>query len=273
MIQNTLTLIESRSILATVGRESGRLDDAKSSFGDALSSIEKQLAAHADATNRRIYFQVLLESTLLECSRGGATAVKIGALVDALRDHENSVRKNPENSIVRCRAVAGYLAIGQLFAASGATNAALENLNRAAELIAPGLETTPDHRRLRALESRVETARGDALYQSGKKDEASATANRALAVALKLAGEDPSYFYDLACALSLKARLNAPEPGPAVAAVAALRKAVDFGFDNVYKLRNDEYLEPIRGRVDFQRLVVDAEKKAVGTAVGPCGAK
>ena len=77
MIQNTLTLIESRSILATVGRESGRLDDAKSSLGDALSSMKKHLEAHADATNRRIYFQVLLESTLLECSRGGATAGKL----------------------------------------------------------------------------------------------------------------------------------------------------------------------------------------------------
>jgi hypothetical protein len=34
-----------------------------------------------------------------------------------------------------------------------------------------------------------------------------------------------------AIALSLKARLSAPEPGAASAAVAALRKAMDFGFD------------------------------------------
>ena len=87
-----------------------------------------------------------------------------------------------------------------------------------------------------------------------------------MAVALKLAGEDPSYFYDLACALSLKARLSPKEPGPAADAVTALRKAVEFGFDNVYKLKNDEHLAAVRGRGDFQALVNDAEKNAAAAA-------
>jgi hypothetical protein len=49
--------------------------------------------------------------------------------------------------------------------------------------------------------------------------------------------------------------------------VAALRKAVEFGFDNVYKLKNDEQLAPFRPLEDFQMLVRETEKKVAARVV------
>jgi tetratricopeptide (TPR) repeat protein len=261
MVQNTLTLIESRTTLATVERESGRIDDARRSFGDSLPRMKKQFEALADRTNRRIYFQASLESTLIELSRPGDAAAKLSPLVEVLRDQENSLQAHSDNSFGRCEAVAIALALVQVGAANDAPTVALEKLNRAAALLAPGLEIAPDHPRLRGLKARLETMRGTQLYRGGKTEEASAAASIAVAVAEKLAGEDPSYCYDLACALALKTRLSPNEPGPPAAAVAALRKAVEFGFDNVYKLKNDQQLTPIRSREDFQTLLHDTERR------------
>ena len=140
-------------------------------------------------------------------------------------------------------------------------------------MLRAGLELTPKHHRLRSQKARLETARGTALDRCGNRRGALAAVDQAVTVAEKLTAEDPSYLYDLGCALALKARLNGLSPDRPAAAVAALRKAVDFGFDNVYKLKNDQYLEPIRRREDFQGLVSDAEKKAVGPTIGQRGAK
>ncbi len=92
MIQNTLTLFENRCILATLERESGRVDDARKVLEDTLAQIKKQFEAAASAMNRRVYFQVLLESTLIECSRGGDTTVKLGPLERNLREQETSLQ-------------------------------------------------------------------------------------------------------------------------------------------------------------------------------------
>ncbi len=266
MIQNTLTLFESRSILATLERESGRLDQARRTLEGCLPQIKKQFEAAADPINWRIYFQVLLESTLIECSRGGDAAASARPLVENLRYQENALRAHPEDSVLRCAAVASALALYQFGAATEAPYLALEKLNHAAELIAPGLLTTPEHPRLRCLKSRLETMRGALLYRAGKTAEAATAANDAVAAARKLAGEDSSYLYDLACALALEARLYPSEPGPAAAALDALRKAVEFGFDNVYKLKNDEHLAPVRQREDFQSLLDDTERRVRASA-------
>lgn len=63
-------------------------------------------------------------------------------------------------------------------------------------------------------------------------------------------------------ALALQAGFSPNEPRPAAAALDALRKAVEYGFDNVYKLKNDENLAPVRQRKDFQSLVDDTESRA-----------
>jgi len=125
------------------------------------------------------------------------------------------------------------------------------------------LGANPEQPRWRSLQARIETARGFTLAATGKPIEAKAAADRAVAVAEKLAREDSSYNYDLACALALQARLDPAAPGPPAAAVAALRGAVAYGFDNVYKLNHDEHLAPVRGRQDFQDVIHLVKKSSV----------
>jgi hypothetical protein len=135
-------------------------------------------------------------------------------------------------------------------------------LNRAAQLIAPGLEISPSHPRLRNLKSRLEIMRGTALHRAGEPVKARTAANTAVAVAQKLAAEDPSYSYDLACAHALQAQASPEDPRPPVDALTALRKAIEFGFDNIYKLKNDAHLAPIRRLEAFQALLHETEKQA-----------
>ena len=139
-------------------------------------------------------------------------------------------------------------------------------LDQAEAALAPALLANPDRPQWRSFEARIETARGMTLATAGKAGEARAAAERAVAIAAKLAREDSSYNYRLACALALQARLDPSSAGPPAAAVAALRGAVAYGFDNVYKLKNDENLTPIRRREDFQALVHDLEKKSASPA-------
>jgi tetratricopeptide (TPR) repeat protein len=230
--------------------------------------MKRYLEAHPYADNWRLYFQVLLESTRLETRTPGDSAVLAAALVEGLREREDSLNKRPADSVIRCQAVSGYLAIAELCASSGATKDALRNLETAATLLTAGLNLAPDHIRLRCLKSRLETARAIELDQCGKLPEALSATDQAVAVAQKLVGDDPSYLYDLACALALKARLCPREAGPPIAAVAALRKAVQLGFDNVFKLKNDEHLAPIRNQEDFQKLADELAKKAAAPARG-----
>jgi tetratricopeptide (TPR) repeat protein len=264
MFQIVPILIESESFLAAVERELGLVDTAKKTLGGALSEISERFQTVRDADYWRAYFYALLESTVLSGDLGSDRAPAIRPLREGLREREAELRKRPMDSIVRCQCVSAYLVIAQRFATSRANEDALQALEKADDLLRAGLELTPNHHRLGSQKAALETARGTALNRCGNIRGASAAADQAVAVAQKLAAEDPSYLYDLARALALKAGLSAPAPEPAVAAVLALRKAVDFGFDNVYKLKNDEYLQPIRGREDFQGLVRDVEKKAVG---------
>jgi eukaryotic-like serine/threonine-protein kinase len=262
MVQNTLTLFESRCNVATLEREAGRADDARKTLGDSLPRMKQYVESQPDAARRRIYFQALLESTLIEFACGADTAAQVGSLLEVLRDQENFTHTHPEDSIVRCAAVECALALAQLGDAHDTPALALEKLNRAAALITPGLDITPGHPRLRSRKSRLEIMRGTQLHRAGKTDEARKAANTAVAIAEKLAAEDPSYLFELVCALALKAQLSPGDPGRPAAALAALRKAVEFGFDNIYKLNNDQHLAPLRRREDFQTLLHDVERSA-----------
>jgi tetratricopeptide (TPR) repeat protein len=85
----------------------------------------------------------------------------------------------------------------------------------------------------------------------------------------ELCRQEPCYLYDLACQLALASTLprNAGLDDPAGRAVQALRDHVAHGFDNVYKVRTDPALAPLRRRPDFQELVRDLEARV--RAKGP----
>jgi beta-lactamase regulating signal transducer with metallopeptidase domain/Flp pilus assembly protein TadD len=69
--------------------------------------------------------------------------------------------------------------------------------------------------------------------------------------AIRLDGKTSSSYYNLACALSLK--------GDTRAAAQYLERAVENGFDNVEKLKNDPDLRNVRSQVNIDQLVAMAE--------------
>ena len=81
-----------------------------------------------------------------------------------------------------------------------------------------------------------------------------------------LAAKDWAYRYDQACHLALLSTLldstDQQAEANAVAAVDALKKAVAAGYENVYAMRNDARLSPIRSRPEFQKVMQSAEANA-----------
>ena len=80
--------------------------------------------------------------------------------------------------------------------------------------------------------------------RAGKAAEAKTAAERAVAIAEKLAAKTRPTTTTWPAPWPSRPGSTVAKPGPAAAAVAALRKAVEYGFDNVYKLKNDEHLAP-----------------------------
>jgi hypothetical protein len=75
----------------------------------------------------------------------------------------------------------------------------------------------------------------------------------------------PVIFYELACAYGASsAAAGGAAPSDAQRdrckrlAVAALRRAVAAGYNNLGRIRRDLALEPLRLRADFQEVVMDA---------------
>jgi hypothetical protein len=109
---------------------------------------------------------------------------------------------------------------------------------------------------------------GLARRRAGRLAEAAAEFRRAVAIMERLASLQPDGFnlYNLACFQSLLSGIAA-QPGSgltsddarrlAANAVLSLRQAVDAGFRNVGFMQRDTDLDALRGRSDFQLLLMD----------------
>jgi hypothetical protein len=208
----------------------------------------------------KTHFRAVVESVPLAARTGKSLSSRASTLQTLLQELAQKTPGGPSSSTDQCLAVEGYLALAEVAARRGQAPEVFKALESAEGTLDVVLRATPEQPRLRSLKATIAMMRGFALAGAGRAADAAAAADLAVAIEKKLAKEDPSYSYDLACALALKARLDPAAPGLPSAAVAALRKAVEHGFDNVYKLSHDERLEPIRRREDFQSLVPNAEK-------------
>ncbi len=259
-----MCLAESDSFLAGLERETDHFDLAENACEEALGITDQDrrepvphLSCHA------IHFHTVVESFRLAARTGESLSSRASTLRTLLQDSEE---KSPGGRLTRadrCLAAEGYLALAEVAARSGSTPEVLVALRNADNILDVVLRARPEQPRLRNLKATIEMMRGSALAGAGRAREAAAAAERALAIEEKLAVEDPSYSYDLACALALQARLDPASPGPPAAAVAALRKAVEAGFDNAYKLGTDEHLAPLRARDDFRELIRLARQNSV----------
>ena len=260
----SMNLAESDSFLAGVERETNHFDLAERACEEALGITNKERQEPVpNGSLHKIHFHTVVESVRLAARTGELLSSRASTLRALLQELEKKSPGGPLTGADRRLAVEGYLALAEVAARSGSTPEILEILHSADSTLDVVLRVTPEQPRLRSLKATIELMRGSALAGAGKGREAAVAAERAIAIEEKLAAEDPSYSYDLACALALQARLNPSSPGPPSAAVAALRKAVEAGFDNAYKLGTDEHLAPIRARDDFRELVRLAKQNAV----------
>jgi tetratricopeptide (TPR) repeat protein len=158
--------------------------------------------------------------------------------------------------------------IGSILDQTGHPAEALQSFERARAILSRLAELYPT---LTLFQNRLAMSHsyvGLVRRRSGKPAEAAAEFRRAVAIMEQLSARQPDGFnlYNLACFRALLSG-TATEPGSGLTsqdvstlgkqAVTALRQAVGAGFRNVGFMRRDTDLDAIRGRQDFQDLLLD----------------
>jgi tetratricopeptide (TPR) repeat protein len=263
--QGLTILPEYHSALGSLEGECGRSQSARPWIEEALRLRTEQHRQSPDDPVLLIDLSwILIESLTLDVKAGRSTTAEriteIHQLVQALR---RRIEEDSKNIWAVSEAVSGYLALAERSRASGSSGETLTMLDEASAVLGSAQRTSPDLPIIRSLAVRLETMRGAVFWHLGKRQEATAAAERAVAIAEPLAREDPAYLYDLACARALQARLDPSAPGPPRAAVKALQAAIERGFDNAYKLETDGRLAPLRPREDFRALIRLVKDKSV----------
>jgi serine/threonine-protein kinase len=211
------------------------------------------------------FFETLIACHALDMkARRPTTAGRITEIRRLVRELGRRAEQDPNNLWARAEATSGYLVLAEHSLELGKPPEALESLGQASAVLGLGLQSSLHLLRLRSLEVRIETLRSEVLMRLGKIEEASTAARRAIHLADPLARDDPAYLFEAACAHALLARLGPAAPSPPSAAIAALRGAVEAGFDNIYKLENDDRLAPLRTRDDFRALMRLVKEKGRG---------
>ncbi len=126
-------------------------------------------------------------------------------------------------------------------AARVARDLRIDELKRRA--LEPGFEGTTAQRALNALSSGLNFYLARDLTAAGQYDRLAVC----LELGLQLREDNVVGWYNLACA---RARLGRED-----AAVAALERALDLGFDRDELLATDPDLDPLRDREDFKALL------------------
>jgi serine/threonine-protein kinase len=105
--------------------------------------------------------------------------------------------------------------------------------------------------------------KAEALAKLHKPAEGAKAIRQAIEIIEPITKPEPCYLYDSAHHLTLASTMpgNAGLSKPADQAVDALRRLIASGFDNIYKLKNDPRLEPLRKQEDFQTIVRELESK------------
>jgi hypothetical protein len=140
---------------------------------------------------------------------------------------------------------------------------ALRSLDQAVPLLERATGEQPEDCIFRQTLASVHAERARLLAKSDAI-KAVQSARQAVDLIEELAADETAFLFDLACHRALLSSLLGPKGAEAEqrAAVAALQKAVrEAGYDNVYPLRTDPRLAPLRPRTDFRALLRQLEEK------------
>jgi tetratricopeptide (TPR) repeat protein len=158
--------------------------------------------------------------------------------------------KQPDNPALRFEVAWNLAQLADLLAQDGQMPEAKAHLDEALPVLKDLAQAEPENLCWRQGLARAWEALGRVQARSGRSAEARDAAGQAVRIAEELARLDPAYWYDLACILGLRSRVSASE-ADAAKAIAALRRAIQAGFDNEYQLRTDPRWDGLRSRPDF----------------------
>ena len=178
-----------------------------------IGIIDKELQEPTpDGSVHWIRFQTVIESVRLAALNGDSLSSRVGILRTLLHEMEEKTPGGPLIAIDPCLAVEGYLALAEVAVRSDSLPDVLKALIAADHTLDVFLRASPEQPRLRSLKARIEVKRGSALAGAGGSGVAMDAAKRAVAIAERLAIEDPSYFYDLGCAWRSSPGSTRPHP-------------------------------------------------------------
>jgi serine/threonine protein kinase len=253
--------------------------------GRALAGLGAPAAALVAYQNALTIWQKLAEANptdimvpfwLAHCLNDiGELRAQMGAPGAALKFHEEALallvkpaQANPAFHWVQSVRARVREKTGLLLSASGKPEEALAACEEAVGILV----------KLRAAQPDVFWARGelaDSLndlgtvqHRAGRVADAVASFRRAIALLEQLATPTPRDLYRLACCHAQLAGLGlTPERDAAEAdlAMTVLRQAIATGYGGIAHLRADVYLDALRPREDFQKLLKELEAKVPKT--------
>jgi hypothetical protein len=177
---------------------------------------------------------------------------------------------DPENHQARYEAAVGYVRLAELQAQAGGPMEAQSILEKAVKILEEITRAQPENFEFQRFLASAFAVRSRLQNQNGDTVSALSSAKKAATlVEEKLVRGESAYLYDLACHQALCSSLaNLGKSGPnaeadryAAAAVEALQRALAAGYEDVYKLKTDSALAPLRARPVFQKLLQELEAK------------
>jgi tetratricopeptide (TPR) repeat protein len=143
--------------------------------------------------------------------------------------------KQKDNPALRFEVAWSHVQLAELQERNGQVAEARSSLDGALPVLEKLAQAEPENLRWRQGLARAWETLGRVRARVGQMAQARDAAGQAATIAEELARLEPAYKYDLACMLGLRGRVSSSE-ADAVKGIAALRRAIQAGFDNDYLL-------------------------------------
>jgi tetratricopeptide (TPR) repeat protein len=247
-----------------------RLVEARDSLEAALAIYQRLLEANPSVSkfqNHCAFFSLSTAEVLRKMDR----PAEARAVLERARGlFEQLVKANPNVAVYQAGPAWYYQEVAKLDHAIGRLDEARTECSRAVAILDKLAKKYPQFPASRVDLPISLRQRGLLEYAAGQFAPAAAANRRAIEL---FEGQNlwNQTLYELACCYALQARLAGKDgsgvpadaaPAEADKAMDLLRKAVAAGYQDVYDLRTDAGLDPLRQRDDFRKLLTELETKS-----------
>jgi serine/threonine-protein kinase len=266
--QYQIDLVVSHHDIGAIQRASGRAALALASYERARGISEKLAEANPGATEFLSELAQSYNDIGFLHQESGELKLALASLERARAILQKLADANPAVTQFEGDLAQDHQVIGSILDQTGHPSEALESYARARAILERLAKLYPT---LTLFQNRLAMSHsyvGLVRRRAGRPAEAAAEFRRAVGIMEQLSARQPDGFnlYNLACFRALLSGIAA-EPGSGLTgedvnhlgeqAVLALRQAVRAGFRNVGFMRRDTDLDGLRGRQDFQELLLD----------------